>query len=99
MYESRSDPLFKDKKSLPLSSYGTVPLFFLYVFILFPFWLLILLPITILYQTVSYILKFCMNKLLINKKYSNIVLKENIYSDSIVCNDKKVRIYDVIVFG
>ncbi len=53
MDEVKGDPMVRDGKRLPLDSFAVFPLFLLCVFVLFPFWLLFLLPLTLIYQGFS----------------------------------------------
>ena len=60
MHESKSEPMLRDNKRLPLSDLSSVvPTFLLLIFIIIPIWLTILLPITLFYQLIKFIYKKC----------------------------------------
>jgi hypothetical protein len=56
--DPHSDPMIKDKKSLPMSStVANLPAFLFTVFVLVPLWLMVLLPLTIAFQVMIKIKK------------------------------------------
>ncbi|RYH14329.1 hypothetical protein EON65_33780 [archaeon] len=99
--QKRDDPRIRDKKRMPMSSLAiSIPLFVLFVLVAIPFWLVILLPLTIVWQGAAFVGRKVFGS---GRNSSAAVQPEN--SQELVKQIKKKaadstdRIYDVVVFG
>lgn len=99
--QKRDDPRIRDKKRMPMSSLATsVPLFVVFVIVAIPLWLVILLPLTIVWQGATFVGRKVFGS---GRKSSSTAPPEN--SQDLISQIKKKatdstdRIYDVVVFG
>jgi hypothetical protein len=96
--DDKDDPMVRDRKSLPMSDVGTaLKNFLITVLLVLPIWLMVLLPLSIIWQTVSWISNYVASKRSKEQKQpSPKVFIEKIEKASSAVKD---RIYDVVVFG
>ena len=104
MISGESDPMIKDKKKLELSGYEVIPLFILNILIVLPLWVVLLLPLTLIYQALSYILSASLSVLGINKKKRSSRACDastitGVAIDVKITEKRGTRELDLIIFG
>ena len=96
MDEVKGDPLVRDGKRLSLDSFAVVPLFVLCVLVLFPFWLLVLLPLTLSYQGLKKLFSCFSSSPRLSKASGDHQSSESKDGDG---GPRGPRDFDIIVFG
>ena len=89
------DPMIKDKKQLELSSIEEVlPLFLLNTIVIAPLWLLLLVPMTVVYQCGNYVCNSVMST-----KRDKSSTPPNTSTTRTHTVEKQDRTFDIVVFG
>jgi hypothetical protein len=95
MKKSSSDPMIRDKKFLQHSGYSVIPTFAAFVLIVTPFWLFLLVPLTLVFQ---FFIK--LYNLVFSSKPKSISSNSTTAS---ILPDRKLastdRVFDIVLFG
>lgn len=95
-----SDPMVKDKKILELSGLEVIPPFLISVLVALPIWIAILLPLTLIYQGVLFLLTTISTALGLKKKSrKGAVDTASVTASANVTTRSGEREHDLIVFG
>ena len=98
-----SDPMIKDNKRLELSGYEVIPLFLLNTLIVLPIWVVVLLPVTVVYQGMFYLCTASLSALGLKKRNKKSRGTE-VHTAATAATEIKVekkgeREFDLVIFG
>eukprot|EP01031_Cornospumella_fuschlensis_P027154 gene27154-32800_t len=99
--QKRDDPRIRDKKHLPMSRLTTsIPLFVVFVIVAIPLWLVILVPLTVLWQGGAFIGRKIFGSGRKRGADGQVETSQELIKQiSKKASDTTDRIYDVVVFG
>ena len=94
-----SDPMIKDRKSLELSGVDAILPFLVSAFVGLPFWILLILPVTLIYQSFLYICNATASAVGMKKKNKKNAASPIFEIASAVVQRKSDREHDLVIFG
>ena len=95
-----SDPMIKDRKSLELSGADAIIPFLVSAFVALPIWIVLILPVTLIYQSFLYICKVSASAVGIKKKSKKTdAFPSSVTASANVVQKKGDREHDLVIFG